>query len=138
MKASRTPAALMRCCRASVTNTSAFSPSDDIGRVASRMLSTTLGDALAYGTAACSTDRKSTRLNSCHSQISYAVFCLKKKNSIAPRHVLSRTHRVNRALLHRLVIQILTPCDHIHGWRIHDYVHPDVIHVSDPSTEVLH
>src|SRR2546427_6695546 len=25
-------------------------------------------------------DRKSTRLNSSHSQISYAVFCLKKKN----------------------------------------------------------
>src|SRR5438309_8257431 len=24
-------------------------------------------------------DRKSTRLNSCHSSISYAVFCLKKK-----------------------------------------------------------
>src|SRR2546430_13414671 len=30
-------------------------------------------------------DRKSTRLNSSHSQISYAVFCLKKKNYIA-RH----------------------------------------------------
>src|SRR2546430_7281576 len=27
-------------------------------------------------------DRKSTRLNSSHSQISYAVFCLKKKNNI--------------------------------------------------------
>src|SRR5256886_8504688 len=27
-------------------------------------------------------DRKSTRLNSSHSQISYAVFCLKKKTSI--------------------------------------------------------
>src|SRR2546427_5967072 len=27
------------------------------------------------------TDRKSTRLNSSHSQISYAVFCLKKKNN---------------------------------------------------------
>src|SRR2546430_10464413 len=26
-------------------------------------------------------DRKSTRLNSSHSQISYAVFCLKKKNN---------------------------------------------------------
>src|SRR2546427_8799439 len=26
-------------------------------------------------------DRKSTRLNSSHSQISYAVFCLKKKNA---------------------------------------------------------
>src|SRR5256886_4140299 len=29
---------------------------------------------------AASSDRKSTRLNSSHSQISYAVFCLKKKN----------------------------------------------------------
>src|SRR2546430_10292030 len=29
-------------------------------------------------------DRKSTRLNSSHSQISYAVFCLKKKNIIDP------------------------------------------------------
>src|SRR2546430_6461722 len=28
-------------------------------------------------------DRKSTRLNSSHSQISYAVFCLKKKKSLA-------------------------------------------------------
>src|SRR2546427_4154344 len=28
------------------------------------------------------TDRKSTRLNSSHSQISYAVFCLKKKKNI--------------------------------------------------------
>src|SRR2546430_15585025 len=28
-----------------------------------------------------SQDRKSTRLNSSHSQISYAVFCLKKKNN---------------------------------------------------------
>src|SRR2546430_6715122 len=32
-------------------------------------------------------DRKSTRLNSSHSQISYAVFCLKKKK---PRHSNSR------------------------------------------------
>src|SRR2546430_12514987 len=29
------------------------------------------------------TDRKSTRLNSSHSQISYAVFCLKKKKRTA-------------------------------------------------------
>src|SRR2546421_8800055 len=27
-------------------------------------------------------DRKSTRLNSSHDQISYAVFCLKKKNKV--------------------------------------------------------
>src|SRR2546430_13037359 len=31
-------------------------------------------------------DRKSTRLNSSHSQISYAVFCLKKKNERTQPH----------------------------------------------------
>src|SRR5688572_31902087 len=31
-------------------------------------------------------DRKSTRLNSSHSQISYAVFCLKKKKKKMMRH----------------------------------------------------
>src|SRR2546429_5824383 len=31
-------------------------------------------------------DRKSTRLNSSHGYISYAVFCLKKKTSIASHH----------------------------------------------------
>src|SRR2546430_8622735 len=31
-------------------------------------------------------DRKSTRLNSSHSQISYAVFCLKKKKKNAIAH----------------------------------------------------
>src|SRR2546430_6107086 len=31
-------------------------------------------------------DRKSTRLNSSHSQISYAVFCLKKKKITADRY----------------------------------------------------
>src|SRR5690606_40936977 len=30
-------------------------------------------------------DRKSTRLNSSHVKISYAVFCLKKKNQAMPR-----------------------------------------------------
>src|SRR2546430_7673834 len=36
-------------------------------------------------------DRKSTRLNSSHSQISYAVFCLKKKK----RHHTTQRHRRN-------------------------------------------
>src|SRR3712207_8207061 len=31
-------------------------------------------------------DRKSTRLNSSHANISYAVFCLKKKNARDPGH----------------------------------------------------
>src|SRR2546429_1059091 len=43
---------------------------------------------LTFGLACCAiemiastTDRKSTRLNSSHGYISYAVFCLKKKNN---------------------------------------------------------
>src|SRR5206468_11554126 len=34
--------------------------------------------------AGADVDRKSTRLNSSHDQISYAVFCLKKKTTNAP------------------------------------------------------
>src|SRR5699024_12108922 len=37
------------------------------------------------------TDRKSTRLNSSHVSISYAVFCLKKKNQVEKR--LYTTHK---------------------------------------------
>ena len=38
------------------------------------------GAAIGYMFAGLSLDRKSTRLNSSHLEISYAVFCLKKKN----------------------------------------------------------
>src|SRR2546430_10043475 len=39
------------------------------------------------------TDRKSTRLNSSHSQISYAVFCLKKKKKdVTARRYTFRLH----------------------------------------------
>src|SRR5216683_5032724 len=34
-------------------------------------------------------DRKSTRLNSSHDQISYAVFCLKKKKNVTLHHHLA-------------------------------------------------
>src|SRR5688572_31118916 len=56
------------------------------------------------------TDRKSTRLNSSHSQISYAVFCLKKKKKggglrellvLSPRQVL--TLILSHCLTHRRV-----------------------------------
>src|SRR6266853_979406 len=43
-------------------------------------------------------DRKSTRLNSSHSQISYAVFCLKKKKIYNSRHTL---------LLHNIVHDLI-------------------------------
>src|SRR2546430_13541599 len=39
-------------------------------------------------------DRKSTRLNSSHSQISYAVFCLKKKKQSTSQPGISRLARL--------------------------------------------
>src|SRR3712207_7986674 len=39
------------------------------------------GDAALAGTLTLTRDRKSTRLNSSHANISYAVFCLKKKKT---------------------------------------------------------
>src|SRR5688572_30867385 len=38
-------------------------------------------------------DRKSTRLNSSHSQISYAVFCLKKKKKKKKKIILVQKNR---------------------------------------------
>src|SRR2546427_6171980 len=45
-------------------------------------------------------DRKSTRLNSSHSQISYAVFCLKKKkkNQACNRTEYRRHAHVNKSI----------------------------------------
>src|SRR2546427_9593340 len=47
-------------------------------------------------------DRKSTRLNSSHSQISYAVFCLKKKKQLTPYIYKYRTttHGCKRPVTH--------------------------------------
>src|SRR5258708_16610443 len=42
------------------------------------------------------TDRKSTRLNSSHQIISYAVFCLKKKNSTSSVNALVPLHGTRR------------------------------------------
>src|SRR2546430_12320683 len=42
-------------------------------------------------------DRKSTRLNSSHSQISYAVFCLKKKKQIITIAVCVSSYEMSKA-----------------------------------------
>src|SRR5437867_6565453 len=53
-------------------------------------------------------DRKSTRLNSSHRTISYAVFCLKKKKSELQRdHTRARTV-VLRQLVAVLALQLLS------------------------------
>src|SRR2546427_5356168 len=66
---------------------------------------------LPSGPFGAASDRKSTRLNSSHSQISYAVFCLKKKKkqtkhkygTIKEHHdsaaCVTDTHMVNTQLL---------------------------------------
>src|SRR2546430_5870285 len=43
------------------------------------------GEPARISSWSCMRDRKSTRLNSSHSQISYAVFCLKKKPETGSR-----------------------------------------------------
>src|SRR5690349_24225253 len=48
-------------------------------------LAVALGGKCLFGPAA-SEDRKSTRLNSSHVEISYAVFCLKKKKIPSTKH----------------------------------------------------
>src|SRR2546427_8520010 len=46
-------------------------------------------------------DRKSTRLNSSHSQISYAVFCLKKKKTTHERARVSDLLMAHEQTVHR-------------------------------------
>src|SRR5690625_5404942 len=47
-------------------------------------------------------DRKSTRLNSSHVAISYAVFCLKKKNEFKSE-MLVPTSRIHESLMYAIV-----------------------------------
>src|SRR2546430_12868572 len=59
------------------TVTALLSPTGGAGRVEAAIR----GAADTLRLTVAPLDRKSTRLNSSHSQISYAVFCLKKKNN---------------------------------------------------------
>src|SRR2546430_11196915 len=65
----------------------AFAPQGLLSRAEALFLpregQTRMALAVAQAIEQRQTDRKSTRLNSSHSQISYAVFCLKKKNTNA-------------------------------------------------------
>src|SRR5256886_12286795 len=64
-------------------------------------------------------DRKSTRLNSSHSQISYAVFCLKKKTKTHdPSLIMHMTFPSRYPPLHFTRSAILTSC--IRYLRTHD------------------
>src|SRR5438477_4286500 len=51
------------------------------------------------------TDRKSTRLNSSHMSISYAVFCLKKKKKLNDRRVIDDVLEVAEVLVLGVCLQ---------------------------------
>src|SRR5258708_31070349 len=56
--------------------------------------SNSLGESVATTrSSALGKDRKSTRLNSSHQIISYAVFCLKKKKNLQPCKDLTVHHK---------------------------------------------
>src|SRR2546430_9913675 len=64
------------------------------------------GDAVVAGE-----DRKSTRLNSSHSQISYAVFCLKKKRKAKLRsHAIVVSHVAYNPRFCVITLKQLGPC----------------------------
>src|SRR5256885_7076242 len=66
---------------------------DTDARIAHRLLSQRMvqHDAILGTAKAARADRKSTRLNSSHLVISYAVFCLKKKKQFEPYSVDNST-----------------------------------------------
>src|SRR6202142_4681083 len=70
-----------------------YTRSSDLG---GKCLPITLVDSVALVAGVVDADRKSTRLNSSHQLISYAVFCLKKKNNLPqtkhPRTPHGRLH----------------------------------------------
>src|SRR5436309_11565748 len=59
-----------------------------------------------------SIDRKSTRLNSSHVKISYAVFCLKKKRVMGHRAALSHADRSRKAPSRRDRLDVLVASDY--------------------------
>src|SRR3712207_9547384 len=54
----------------------------DVPEVVEVLVFDAVDDLVAVGVLVEPVDRKSTRLNSSHANISYAVFCLKKKNKM--------------------------------------------------------
>src|SRR2546421_3766893 len=61
-------------------------------------------DTRSDGVQTCALDRKSTRLNSSHDQISYAVFCLRSEEHTS--ELQSRSDLVCRLLLEKKKINV--------------------------------
>src|SRR5207249_9203337 len=81
--------------------------------------SVTSGRRFAPGSS--SIDRKSTRLNSSHVSISYAVFCLKKKKKIEQSH-----------------IGIMNKCSELESLTGYLYSHPDLRQLAQHFVDQRH
>src|SRR3712207_8468092 len=62
-----------------------------------------------YGEDIPEVDRKSTRLNSSHANISYAVFCLKKKTPMSPAYPSSLSSGAKKVVSPLMLVGVL--CD---------------------------
>src|SRR5256885_11472592 len=74
---------LFRSITARTTNTKEMTPDGAIGKQWTRIFQEGVLGKIPNKADASIVDRKSTRLNSSHLVISYAVFCLKKKKKIS-------------------------------------------------------
>src|SRR3712207_8561059 len=63
-----------------------------------RLVNNALHHCILHIVSAVDQDRKSTRLNSSHANISYAVFCLKKKTKSSSSPYLVRQRRTPQTL----------------------------------------
>src|SRR6267378_3641519 len=82
-------------------------------------------------------DRKSTRLNSSHVEISYAVFCLKTKNRV--RDLLGAAVAADRHQLQHLLERFLLILrDHLLGHRRPDHARADVFFFNDTATTEIY
>src|SRR6266511_3202509 len=89
-----------------------------------------------------SVDRKSTRLNSSHVKISYAVFCLKKKKEAYPlRHSRKKHPTVTDSTRRRedatLLVDILAVIDRIDRYRLSFY-HSFFFFFNDTATTEIY
>src|SRR3954449_10562116 len=94
------------------------------------------------GGQTCALDRKSTRLNSSHTLISYAVFCLKKEYSKSEEHtseLQSHSHLVCRLLLEekpQVDHHVGVPEEILQALLLHPAVHLDRqlrVFLNDPA-----
>src|SRR6266436_1100575 len=81
-------------------------------------------------------DRKSTRLNSSHGYISYAVFCLKKKNNKLDMEGVQETRH---GLTHNVpLVSILTEADYDHRVQMLDTLLEAVFFFNDTATTEIY